>query len=90
VITRRNRIPLVVFSFATLSGCTPKSAPTFLLFGAFFPAWLMCALVSIVGAIVVRVLFVATGLSNILPLQLFVCAALGLLVGMLTWLVWFG
>jgi hypothetical protein len=60
------------------------------MFGAFFPAWLLCAVVAVVGAIVVRILFVATGLASILPFQLFVCSALGLLVGMLTWLLWFG
>jgi hypothetical protein len=50
----------------------------------------MCAFVSILGAIAARLLFVGTGLSKFLPFQLFVCAALGLLLGMLTWIVWFG
>ncbi len=61
-------------------------APSFELFGAFFPAWMLCSAVGIAAAIGARVLFVKTGLAEILPYQLSVCTALGSLVAMLVWL----
>ncbi|MEI9950591.1 MAG: YtcA family lipoprotein [Pseudomonadota bacterium] len=61
-------------------------APSFELFGAFFPAWMLCGAIGIAGAIVARVLFVKTGLAEIFPYQLFVCAAIGSTLAMLVWL----
>jgi YtcA family len=75
--------------FLSLSGCS-TAAPSFDLFGAFFPAWLLCAVIGIVGAIAARAAFVGTGLSSVVPLQLFVCTAIGVIVAVLTWLLWFG
>jgi len=72
-----------------LGGCS-TGAPSFDLFGAFFPAWLLCTVIGIVGAIATRAGFVGTGLSNLVPFQLFVCTAIGLIVAILTWLLWFG
>lgn len=65
-------------------------APDFALFGAFFPAWMLCALIAMGAGTITRVVFVAAGLAGVLPFQLFVCTAVGLLVGMLAWSYWFG
>ncbi len=73
-----------------LGGCGLTGAPSFSLFGAFFPAWLLCSVLGIFCAILTRILFVATGLADVLPLQLFLCTAVGLLFGALTWLLFFG
>ncbi len=73
-----------------LSGCARIGAPSFVLFGAFFPDWMLCALVGIAVAVAARVVFVATGLSAILPYQLFVCLSIGLIFAFLAWLFWFG
>ena len=62
----------------TLSGCTVRGAPSYTLFGAYFPAWMFCAALGILVAILARVVFVATGLADVLPLQLFVCVSIGL------------
>ncbi len=73
-----------------LGGCSRIGAPSFVLFGAFFPDWMFCALLGIAVAVVARVVFVATGLSSILPYQLFVCLSVGLIFAVLAWLFWFG
>jgi hypothetical protein len=74
-----------------LSGCSVNwGAPSLVLFGAFFPAWMFCAAIGIMCAIGARVLFVGTGWSTILPFQLFVCTSIGLICGVLAWLLWFG
>jgi len=67
-----------------------SGAPSYSLFGAFFPAWMVCALIGIAGAIGTRVVMVASGLAKVLPLQLYVCASVGLTIALFAWLTWFG
>jgi cytochrome bd-type quinol oxidase subunit 2 len=86
---RRTALLMFVTS-AALGGCAKHGAPSFVLFGAFFPAWMLCALIGIFGAIAARSFFVAVRLDSVLPLQLFVYSSIGLLVAVLTWLIWFG
>jgi YtcA family len=85
---RPSRVLLGVAALA-LGGCS-TGAPSFVLFGAFFPAWLLCGALGIAGAVIARAAFVASGLSEVLPYQLFVCTAVGVMVGLFTWLVGFG
>jgi hypothetical protein len=47
------------------SGCS--LAPNIPLFGAYFPAWMLCALLGIALAIAVRVVSVVTGLGRASP-----------------------
>jgi hypothetical protein len=75
---------------SAVSGCGVRGAPSFVIAGSYFPGWMLCALIGIVSAIAVRVGFVASGLASVLPLQLFVCSAIGLSFGLLAWLLWFG
>ena len=70
-----------------LSGC---GAPSYNLFGAYFPAWMFCALAGIAGALVARLAFVTKGLSSEIPYQLAVCTAIGVIVAILVWLLFFG
>ena|ERR1700722_9755860 len=78
----------VVIAPICLGGCA--GAPSYELFGAFFPAWMLCAIVGIFAGIAARVIFVATGIDSILQSRLFVCISAGLVVATLTWLFWFG
>jgi hypothetical protein len=59
------------------------------LFGAYFPAWMVCALLGILGAIAARAFFVGSGLARILPFQLFVCASIGVCLALLAMMLWF-
>lgn len=79
-----------IATLAGLGGCAAQGAPSFILFGAYFPAWMVCALIGIVGGIAARITMVATGLSETLPLQLFVCASIGLTIAVSAWPLWFG
>ena len=80
----------VLPAFLFLSGCADAGAPSFTLFGAFFPAWLFCAVIGIVGAGLARAVFVGTGLAAVLPHQLLVCTALGTIVAIAAWFLAFG
>ena len=65
-------------------------APSLTVAGAYFPAWLLCALAGVAGALVARSVMITTGLAQSLPLQLPVCAAIGTLCGMVLWFFWAG
>jgi YtcA family len=72
-----------------LSGCSSAGAPSFEAFGAFFPAWMMCGAVGILGAVVTRVVLVSTPFA-VVPYRLLVCTAVGLIAAILVWLPLFG
>jgi YtcA family len=73
-----------------LIGCSRSEAPSFEIVGAYFPAWMLCALFGIIAAAGARAAFVAGGLSNVLPYQLFVCTSIGLIFAFSLWLIQFG
>lgn len=73
-----------------LSGCAGGGAPSFAVFGAFFPAWLLCAAIGVVIALAARGAMVASGLNETIPWQLLVCLSCGLIGGCLLWLMGFG
>ena len=71
-----------------LSGCDIHGAPSYVLFGAYFPEWMFLALLAVLVALIARVVFVATGLARVLPFQLFVCASIGISAALFTWSRW--
>lgn len=81
---------LVLLSTLPLAGCSGGGAPSFSMFGAFFPAWLLCGVIGIFAAGIARAAFVSTGLASRLPYQLFVCAAIGVISAVLVWRIFFG
>jgi hypothetical protein len=80
---------LMLFIAIGTSGCSLRAAPSFVLFGAYFPAWLLLGLIAILVAVVARAAFVATGLGNVVPFQLLVCVSVGVTAAVLAWLIWF-
>ena len=87
---RTTAFTVVFFAPALLTGCSGVGAPSFELFGAFFPAWLFCGIFGVVAAAAARGFFLGTGISDLLPYQLFVCAAIGVIAACGAWLFWFG
>jgi hypothetical protein len=72
-----------------LGGCARHTAPTLSLFGAYFPIWILCGILGVLAAAGARLLLVATGFSSVVPAQLMVCTAAGVIVACLAWL-WLG
>jgi hypothetical protein len=64
-------------------------APSFELFGAFFPAWMLCALIGILGAAGTRLVLTTSTVNEAIPFQLAVCTAVGVIVGLLVWMILF-
>ena len=70
------------------TGC--DGAPSLTIAGAYFPAWLLCAVIAVLVAVFIRVLMVATGLANFIPYQLAVCCSAGIIVALVLWHFWVG
>ncbi len=85
----RSAISLLLAA-SCLGGCSAAGAPSFDLFGAFFPAWLLCGVIGIASAAIARLAFVSSGLANTLPYQLAVCTAIGVIAAVVVWLISFG
>jgi hypothetical protein len=69
-----------------LTGC--GGAPSLTIAGAYFPAWLLCAIVAVLVAVFIRALMVATHLANYIPYQLAVCCSAGTIVALILWHYW--
>jgi ABC-type cobalamin transport system permease subunit len=67
-----------------------RGAPWFSLFGAYFPAWMLCGLVGVVGAILARALLVALGVDRFLTARLLTYGSLGVVLALGTWQLGFG
>ena len=83
------RVVLLVIMNCVGTGCSFGVAPSFELFGAFFPAWMLCALIGIVGALTTRAVLTTPAFSGVVPFQFAVCTAAGVIVALLTWMVLF-
>lgn len=86
VVRHPRRVPAVAALSLSLQGCTLHGAPSYEIFGAYFPLWLLSAVLGIAGALIAHRIFVSTGWALIVPFQLFVCVAIGLTVAVLFWL----
>lgn len=82
-----SRAAMVGLAALPLAGCLSAGAPAIPLFGAYFPSWLLCAFIGILGAVVVRLLFIRAGIDDALPVRLpvYICiaAAIGFAVSLL-------
>jgi hypothetical protein len=90
VTVRKSGLTLLSMIALGLAGCASRASPSWTLFGAYFPAWLLCGLLGVFGALAARFGFVATGLATVIPFQIWVCTAIGIMVASLCWLVWLG
>lgn len=71
-----------------LSACS--GSPSQNVLGSFFPAWMLCAALGVVAAIVLRQILAALGINEhlIAPPLTYVCVTLA--STLLIWLLWFG
>lgn len=81
---------LVLSGAAGLTGCAVHSAPAVVVFGAYFPDWLLFAILAIAAAIMARVAFGIAGLGSSVPFPLFTYLAMGVLIAGAVNLFWLG
>ncbi|MBH1964208.1 MAG: hypothetical protein I8H77_07730 [Comamonadaceae bacterium] len=68
-----------------LAGCGSSSAPSHVFFGAYFPSWLLFALLWGMLAVAVRVVMVLMGAGATWPWPLALCLAGGFLLALVLW-----
>lgn len=73
-----------------LSGCAGAGAPSVSFLGAYFPSWMLAALVGVGVAILSKLLLVVAGLHAVMPWQLAVCSGIGLIAAIAIGLLAFG
>jgi len=83
------RAVLLLVPSCMLTGCSLAAAPSFALFGAYFPAWMLCGLIGIVGAAGTRLVLTAPTVHDVVPFQLAVCTSVGVIAGLLSWMALF-
>jgi hypothetical protein len=66
------------------------SAPTLNLLGSYFPAWMLCAVIGIVTAVVIRQILAVAGINDYVVAPLLTYAGLAVSATLLAWLLWFG
>lgn len=71
-----------------VSGCS--HAPTMDLLGSYFPAWMLCAALGVLAAVMIRQLLAAAGIAEYVIAPLLTYAGLAVFVTLLVWLFWFG
>src|SRR5262245_7804487 len=71
-----------------VAGC--NYSPTMELLGSYFPAWMLCAVLGIVAAVIIRQILAVAGISDYVVAPLLTYAGLAVSATLLAWLVWFG
>lgn len=80
----------VALGLVSLAGCARESAPSFIIAGAYFPAWMACALGGILLALALRLILGALRVDRLIALRLPFYAAAAALAGAASWLIGFG
>jgi hypothetical protein len=78
---------LVIATCSALGGC--QRVPSITVLGAFFPSWMLCAIVGIATTLVIRWVFMAAGADGELGPRSVVYPALALALGLGTWILLF-
>jgi YtcA family len=71
-----------------VAGC--NSSPTQDLFGSYFPAWMLCAAIGIVAAIIIRQILAVSSINEYVIAPLLTYTGLAVSATLLAWLLWFG
>jgi hypothetical protein len=72
------------------AACAPHPrAPSVVVFGSFFPAWIICALLGVIATLILRKLVGLSGLEPFLPAKLAVYALMMVALSVLFWFVLF-
>ncbi len=85
-LTRPISIVFLAGESLSLIGC--GGAPSVTIAGAYFPAWLLCALIAVLVAVIVWAVMVAIHLSSHIPYQLAVCSSIGVIIALVLWQLW--
>jgi len=78
---------IVGMNLIFLSGC--RGAPSINLMGSFFPGWMLCMILGVIGALLLRQVFIKINIDAHLPLPGIVYFCLWVFITLLSWLLFF-
>jgi YtcA-like protein len=88
---RRCCAPLALWRVAiALPVAACSYAPTMDLLGSYFPAWMLCAVIGIIAAAIIRQILAVAGINDYVVAPLLTYAGLAVSATLLAWLLWFG
>ena len=70
-----------------LTGC--RGAPSINVLGSFFPGWMFCMAIGVVGSLLLRLVFVKINIDAHLPMRTPVYICLWVFITLLSWLLFF-
>jgi len=86
-VLSRSRSLFASLSLAFLTGC--RAAPSINVLGSFFPGWMLCVGLGVVGSFVLRQVFIKTNIEQHLQPRPFVYFCLWGLITLTSWLLFF-
>ena len=79
---------------ATLAAITALTAcsasPSRNILGSYFPTWMICALLGLLGVVVLRAVLGKAGIDSALPMPVVVYLCMWITVTLAIWLLWLG
>ena len=82
------RAALILMSITVLTACS--ASPSRNILGSYFPTWMICALLGLVGVVILRVVLGKVGIDAALPMPVVVYLCTWLAVTLAIWLLWLG
>jgi FtsH-binding integral membrane protein len=82
------RSALALTSAATLAACS--ASPSRNILGSYFPTWMICALLGLLGVVVLRAVIGKIGINATLPIPVVVYLCTWVAVTLAIWLLWLG
>ncbi|RKT47346.1 YtcA family lipoprotein [Thiocapsa rosea] len=78
--TAARRLALPAPLLLGLQGCGYTASPSLPFYGAYFPYWLFCAALGVLGSVLVRTLLIRLGIDEGMPFRTLVYIALACLI----------
>ena len=82
------RAAATLASAATLAACS--ASPSRNILGSYFPTWMICALLGLLGVVALRTALGKAGIDAMLPIPVVVYLCWWLSVTLAIWLLWLG
>lgn len=82
------RAALALMSVVALAACS--ASPSRNILGSYFPTWMICALLGLVGVVILRAVLGKAGLAETLPIPVVVYLCTWVTVTLVIWLLWLG
>jgi hypothetical protein len=81
----------LLWAIPLLSGChaTGAHSPTLDVLGSYFPAWMICIVIGLVTALLVRLLLISLGIHSHIRFKVLVYPCMAIFFILLVWLFFF-